>query len=154
MRINSLPDALAKPRLGQLILQFHLQQNAATYVPRLEMRGEVAADIRAVFNAPDLAAAQQHLRQLVEKYRKTAAKLAEWLENNLVEGLTVFSFAEKHRRLLRTTNSLERVNQEVARRTRVARVFPSEAALLRLVSAVLMEISDEWQAGKVYLTFE
>ena len=57
------------------------------------------------------------------------------------------------RRLLRTINGLERVNKEVKRRTRVASLFPSEASCLRLVSAVLMEISDEWQAGKAYLTF-
>lgn len=134
--------------------QFHLQQNASAYVPRVEMRAEVAADIRAVFNAPDLGVAQQQLRAIVEKYKKTASKLAEWLERAIPEGLTVFSFAAAHRRLIRTTNSLERVNQEVARRTRVARVFPNEASLLRLVSAVLMEISEEWEAGKVYLSFE
>lgn len=64
-----------------------------------------------------------------------------------------------HRRLLRTTNGLERVNKEVKRRTRVASLFPSEASCLPPacsgypVSAVLMEISDEWQAGKAYLTF-
>ena len=134
--------------------QFHLQQNASAYVPRMEMRAEVAADIRAVFNAADLVAAQQQLRAIVEKYKKTASKLAEWLERNIPEGLTVLSFPTAHRRLVRTTNSLERVNQEVARRTRVARVFPNEASLLRLVSAVLMEISEEWEGGKTYLTFE
>ena len=134
--------------------QFHLQQNAAAYVPRVEMRAEVAADIRAVFNAPDLVAAQQQLRAIVEKYKKPASKLAEWLESNLPQGLTVFSFPAAHRRLIRTTNSLERLNQEVARRTRVARIFPNEASLVRLVSAVLMEISEEWEGGKVYLSFE
>jgi putative transposase len=134
--------------------QFHLQQNASAYVPRVEMRAEVAADIRAVFNAPDLGAAQQQLPASVEKYKKTASKLAEGRENNLPQGLTVFSFPVAHRRLIRTTNSLERVNQEVARRTRVARVFPNETSLLRLVSAVLREISEEWEGGKVYLSFE
>ena len=77
--------------------------------------------------------------------------------DNIAEGLTVLSLpgAEaSHRRLLRTTNGRERVNKEVKRRTRVASLFPSEASCLRLVSAVLMEISDEWQAGKAYLTFD
>ena len=75
----------------------------------------------------------------------------------MTEGLTVLSAIgqehESHRRRLRTTNGLERVNKEVKRRTRVATLFPSEASCLRLVSAVLMEISDEWEAGKAYLTF-
>jgi transposase-like protein len=76
------------------------------------------------------------------------------MEENLAEGLTVFRLPEAHRRLLRTSNGLERVNKEVRRRTRVATLFPSEESCLRLVSAVLMEISDEWEAGRAYLTFE
>ena len=70
------------------------------------------------------------------------------------EGLSVLAFPDAHRRLLRTTNGLERVNQEVRRRTHVCRQFPNEASCLRLVSAVLMEISDEWETGKAYLTFD
>lgn len=58
------------------------------------------------------------------------------------------------RRRLRTTNGLERLNKEIKRRTRVATLFPNEASLLRLVSAVLMEISEEWETGKVYLATE
>jgi transposase-like protein len=80
--------------------------------------------------------------------------LADWLEKNIPEGLTVFAFPAAHRRLLRTTNGLERVSREVRRRTRVVGIFPNEAACLRLVSAVLMEIDDAWQVGRVYLTFE
>ena len=74
------------------------------------------------------------------------------LEANLPDGLRVYSFPESHRRLIRTTHGLERLNQEVRRRTRVARLFPNEASCLRLVSAVLMEISEEWETGKVYLS--
>lgn len=133
--------------------QFHLQQNAQAYVPKVEQRAQVAADIRTIFNAPDRPSAEQQWRQVVEKYRKSASKLSEWLEQNIGEGLTIFSFPEAHQRRLRTTNGLERLNQEVARRTRVARIFPNEASLLRLVSAVLMEVSEEWEGGKVYLSF-
>ena len=78
--------------------------------------------------------------------------MAIWMESALPEGLTVFALPEAHRRLLRTSNGLERVNKEAKRRTRVATLFPNEASCLRLVSAVLMEIADEWQAGKAYLT--
>jgi transposase-like protein len=133
--------------------QFHLQQNAGAYVPRQDMKEEVAADIRAVFNAPSRADADALLHRLVGKYAKTASRLSTWLEQNIPEGLTVFALPEAHRRLLRTTNSLERVNQEVRRRTRVVGIFPNEASCLRLVSAVLMEISDEWEVGRAYITF-
>ena len=133
--------------------QFHLQQNASAYVPRQDMKAQAAADIRAVFNAPNRAEADALLRRAVQKYEATAPKLAAWMEENLPEGLAVSTFPEAHRRLLRTTNGVERVNREVKRRTQVASIFPNEASCLRLASAVLMEISDDWQAGKAYLTF-
>lgn len=133
--------------------QFHLQQNAQAYVTRQELKAEVAADIRAIFNAPNRAEADTLLSKTVQKYAKSMPKLAQWLENAIPDGLTVFAFPSAHQRLLRTSNMLERVNQEIRRRTRVVGIFPNEAACLRLVSAVLMEISDEWEVGKAYLTF-
>jgi transposase-like protein len=134
--------------------QFHLQQNASAYVPHKEMLKEVAADIRTVFNAPDRPAADQYLQQIVQKYAKTASRLSAWLETNLPEGLTVFSFPSEHRRKLRTNNGLERLNREIGRRTRVVSIFPNDAACLRLISALLMEQDEEWQTGRVYITFE
>lgn len=133
--------------------QFHLQQNAQAYVPTQALKSEVAADIRAIFNARDQAEANVRLQQTVEKYTQTCPRLATWLEENIPEGLTVFAFPEAHRRFLRTTNGLERLNREILRRTRVVGIFPNEAACLRLVSAILMEISDDWEAGKTYLKF-
>jgi transposase-like protein len=134
--------------------QCHLQRNAQAYVPKQDMKREVAADIRAVFNAASRRDAETLLTQLVQKYASKAAKLAEWLETNLPQGLTVFSFPDTHRRLLRTTNSLERLNREIRRRSRVATLFPNEASCLRLVTAVLMEISDEWQTDRTYLRLD
>ena len=134
--------------------QFHLQQNASAYVPRRSMLPEVAADIRAIFNAPDRISAEAYLVKAVKKYKNTASRLAAWLEANIPEGLTVFAFPAAHRRLVRTTNGLERISREVHRRTRVVGIFPNEAACLRLVSAILMEIDDAWQVGRLYLSFE
>jgi putative transposase len=134
--------------------QCHLQQNAAAYVPKVNMRSQVADDLRAVFNAPDANEANRLLKLAVEKYRNTAPKLADWMEQNVPEGLTVFSRPTAHRRRLRTSNMLERLNKEIYRRTRVATLFPNEAALLRLVSAVLAEVDEEWQTGKTYLNIE
>ena len=134
--------------------QFHLQQNASQYVPRLGMKREVAADIRAIFNAPDRTQAEAQLCKTVEKYAQSASKLADWLEGNIPEGLTVFSFPADRRRRIRTVNSLERVCLEIRRRTRVAVIFPNEASCLRVVSARLMEMSERWETGRVYLSFE
>lgn len=134
--------------------QFHLQQNAAAYVPKVEMRIAVAADLRGVFNAPDQAEAERLLKLMLDKYRQSAPRLAEWLEENVPEGLTVFTRPAAHRRRLRTTNLIERLNKEIQRRTRVATLFPNEASLLRLVSAVLVEVDQEWQTGIRYLNTE
>ncbi len=134
--------------------QFHLQQNAGQYVPAVAMRTEVATDIRAIFNAPDRAEADHLLAKFLDRYENSAPKLVHWAEENLPQGFTVFDFPASHRRRLRTTNLLERMNEEIRRRTRVARLFPNEASCLRLVTAIVMEISEDWQtADKRYLTF-
>ena len=134
--------------------QFHLQQNAAQYVPAVAMRSAVAGDSRAIFNAPDGAEADHLLAKFLDRYESTAPKLVQWAEENLPQGFTVFDFPASHRRRLRTTNLPERMNAEIRRRTRVARLFPNEASCLRLVTAIVMEISEDWQtADKRYLTF-
>jgi transposase-like protein len=134
--------------------QFHLQQNAGHYVPRIEMRREVAGDLRAIFESGDRFEAERRLRQEVEKYAQRAPKLSTWMEANVAESVTVFAFPETHRRRLRTSNLMERISKELKRRTRVATLFPNEASPLRLVSAVLMEISEEWEVEKTYLRMD
>ena len=134
--------------------QFHLQQNAQAYVPRLDMRARVATDIRSIFNSHDLASAQARLKTLVDAYSKSAPKLSAWMEQNIPQGLAVFSLPTAHQRRMRTSNAIERVNQELKRRTRVASLFPNEASLLRLITALLCEISEEWLTGKIYLNMK
>jgi len=134
--------------------QCHLQQNAQAYVPRKSMKADVAKGLRAIFNAPTRVEADRQLELFVAKYEKTAPKLASWAEENIPEGLTVFDLPDAHQRRLRTTNPLERLNREIKRRTRVASLFPNDASLLRLASALLIEISEEWENGKIYLKME
>lgn len=134
--------------------QFHLQQNAGHFVPRIEMRREVAADLRAIFESTDRLEAERRLGQAVDKYATRAPKLSTWMEANVAESFAVFAFPETHRRRLRTSNLMERISKELKRRTRVATLFPNEASLLRLVSAVLMEISEEWETEKTYLRMD
>lgn len=134
--------------------QFHLQQNAQAYVPHKDMQSEVAADIRLIFEAPDRTTAEAYLAKAVTKYQTSASRLAEWMATNIPEGLTVFAFPATFRKLLRTTNGVERLHREVRRRARVVSIFPNSASGLRLVSAVLAEISEEWLTGRTYMSFE
>ena len=134
--------------------QFHTIQNAMAHVPKVAMRVDVARDIKRIFNADDAAEADRRLKDTVTRYQKSAPGLAGWLEANVPEAITVFGFPPGHRRRLRTNNGLERINKEIKRRTRVATLFPNEASLLRLVSAVLSEISDDWETERSYLNME
>ena len=131
--------------------QFHLQQNAHAYVPRLDQRKSVAQRIRAIFNAPDKIEAERLLKQALEIWAKEAPKLAEWAEENLPMGFAVFDLPIGHRTRLRTTNGLERINRELKRRTRVVSIFPNAASCLRLVSALLAEVDEDWMTGKMYI---
>ena len=134
--------------------QFHLQQNAQAYVTRLDQRKPVAQRIRAIFNAPDRTEAERLLKQALETWGSDAPKLAQWAEDNLPEGFTVFDLPHAQRMRLRTTNGLERINRELKRRTRVASIFPNSASCLRLVSALLAECDEEWMTGKIYLNLQ
>ena len=134
--------------------QFHLQQNAQAYVTRLDQRKPVAQRIRAIFNAPDRAEAERLLKQAIEAWSADAPKLAQWAEDNLPEGFTVFELPLAQRPRLRTTNGLERINREIKRRTRVASIFPNAASCLRLVSALLAECDEDWMTGKIYLNLK
>jgi transposase-like protein len=131
--------------------QFHLQQNAQQYITKQDLKGKVATDISAIFNADDRPHAEVRLESFIKTYSQTQPKLAEWAETNIPEGFTVFSLPEAHRRKTRTSNACETLNSQIKRRTRVVGLFPNEASLLRLVTAVLIEISETWETGKAYL---
>lgn len=136
--------------------QFHLAQNAIHHAPNAEIRKRIGAELRAVWNARTLAKAETALAELGASYRSTASKLAAWLDENVPEGVAVFTLPEQHHRRLRTSNPMERaVQQELKRRTVKVRVFPSEDSLLRLTSAILVEIDEKWAADtKAYIKWE
>jgi putative transposase len=136
--------------------QFHLAQNAIHHAPTLAIRKAIGRQLRAVWNAVDLAGAEAELSRIVGTYTDTAPKLAQWLERNVPEGLAIFSLPEAHRRRMRTANPIERaIQQELKRRTRKIRVFPNEASLERLATAILVEIDEDWIAAeRAYLTME
>jgi len=129
----------------------HLQRNAQAYVPCQDMREEVAQSIREILTAPNLDEAERLLAKVVTKYEKKAPKLARWMEGAIPEGFAIFSVPHRLRRKLRSTNLVERLQKEIKRRTAVCTLFPNEGSLLRLVSAILMEQSEEWETGSVYM---
>ena len=136
--------------------QCHLARNAFQHAPTAAIRKQIGSQLRRIWNAHDRPEADRLLAQLVETYQDPAPDFARWLEDNVPEALTVFAMPTAHRRKLRTTNGIERpIQQELKRRTQKIRVFPNPEALLRLASAVLIEIDDQWATtDKRYLTWE
>lgn len=118
------------------------------------MRSEIGQAMRDIFSCSSAVQAKGMVKQICEKYSKSAPKFVKWLEENIEDGFTIFAFPRSYWRKLRTSNPLERVNREVKRRTRVATLFPNEASCLRLVSAVLREIHEDWVIGRVYLKMD
>jgi transposase-like protein len=116
-------------------------------------RKELGVDLRAIFAAPARGQALQIASSVAEKWRKKKGneKVAEHIEERLEECLSCLAFPESHRKRIRTTNGLERLNQEIKRRTRVVRIFPNREACLRLVTALAVEQSEEWVTGRRYL---
>ena len=131
--------------------QFHMAQNAQSYVPKKTMQHEIGEEVRRIFQSPDYETAQEQKRKSIEKYKESAPEFVKWVEDNIEEGLTCFSFPKEHRRKIRTVNGLERLNKEIRRRTKVATLFPNAASCERLVTAVLQEIHEDWISGKKYL---
>lgn len=114
-------------------------------------RKELAEGLRGVFAAPSREVALRLASELALRWRASHPGVAERLEEHIEECLTCLAFPESHRRRIRTTNGLERLNQEIKRRTRVVRIFPNRRACLRLVTALAVEQSEEWLTARRYL---
>jgi putative transposase len=118
-------------------------------------RKELGADLRAIFAATSREQALGIASSVANKWlQKGNEKVAEHLEEHLEECLSCLAFPESHRRRIRTTNGLERLNQEIKRRTRVVRIFPNGQSCLRLVTALAVEQSEEWLTSRRYLDME
>jgi putative transposase len=118
-------------------------------------RKELATDLRGLFAAPDRRSALELASCVAEKWRGSGQeKVASHIEEHIEECLACLAFPETHRRRIRTTNGLERFNQELKRRTRVVRIFPNREACLRLVTALAVEQSEEWVTGRRYLDMQ
>jgi transposase-like protein len=130
--------------------QVHAARNLLAAAPQSRRR-ELADDLRAIFAASTRSQAVATAEAAADRWRPTHPRVATRLEEELENALTCLSFPAEHRRRIRTTNGVERLNQELKRRTRVVRIFPNRASLLRLVTALAKEQSEEWISGRRYL---
>jgi transposase-like protein len=131
--------------------QFHFAQNAQAHATTKEGREIVGVSVRRIFASPTLQGAREEVKRVIAELREKQSRFTAWLEENIEESLTCYGCPPAWLKKLRTTNGVERLNQEIKRRTRVCRLFPNEASCLRLVSAILSEIHDEWLTGRMYL---
>jgi transposase-like protein len=103
-----------------------------------------------LYNAPDTEKAKLRKTQIMEKFEKSAPKAVSLLDESFEDVTAVFNLPEKYRKRLRTSNSIERLNEELRRRERVIRIFPNEDSLIRLMGAILIEQHEKWSSGKKY----
>lgn len=128
--------------------QFHLSQNAQAHISKTYRKAEIAQDIRDICRSPDLRSAQAQLRYFIEKWEASEPKLVEWADENIPQSFAVFSLPKPLHKSLRTSNLIERFNQELKRRSKLVRIFPNEESCLRLLSAVALEFHEDWLAQR------
>ena len=132
--------------------QVHFMRNILNHTSRKD-RPYIMSFLHEITGAESLKSARKRLHDAVAEFEKTHPKIAELLDTHGEEIFSVYQLPKAHRKRMRTTNMLERFNQEIKRRTRVVRIFPNEASCIRLVTAMAMETAEEWIQRK-YLTME
>jgi len=128
----------------------HFLRNALDYLPR-KADDDCLRELRWMYERRDVEEARRDLKQWLEKWAGKYPKLCAWVEANIEETWTFYRLPVAHHKHLKSTNLLERFNQEVKRRTLVVRIFPDEASCLRLIRAVASEQHEEWMEGSRYL---
>lgn len=133
--------------------QTHLTRNILDHCPKA-LRDEFHGRLRLVFDAPGETAARRILGDIIEEYGERAPRAVACLEQGFEDATAVLALPARYRRRLRTTNSVERLNQEIRRRERVIRIFPNVESVTRLMGALLMEQDEEWSTGRRYLNMD
>jgi len=133
--------------------QTHFSRNLLDKTPK-KLQAEVKTGLNDLYNAPDLKQAKARKQQMLDKYQGQASKAMELLDDSFDEITAIFALPDAYRKRLRTSNSIERLNEELRRRERVIRIFPNDDSLIRLMGAVLMEHHEKWMTGKKYFTMD
>ena len=128
----------------------HFLRNALDYLPR-KADEQCLRGLRRLYECSDLEEARRELTAWLARWQENYPKLCLWVENNIEETFSFYRLPEEHHKHLRSTNLLERLNQELKRRTHVIRIFPNEASCLRLVRALAVEQHEHWLEGARYL---
>ena len=129
--------------------QTHFMRNILDATPKA-LKEELHGKLRAILDAPDETTARILFNNTLETYQDKAPKAMQTLENGFDDATAVLMLPEKYRKRLRTTNAMERLNEEIRRRERVIRIFPNRESLIRLIGALLIEFDDKWASGKRY----
>jgi putative transposase len=131
----------------------HFLRNALDYVPR-RVDDDCLQELRWLYDRRDLAEARRDLAAWLAKWSGKYAKLTGWVEENIDETLTFYRLPRQHHKHLKSTNMLERLNEEIKRRTHVVRIFPNAQSCLRLVRALAVETHENWLEQHRYLNMD
>jgi putative transposase len=131
----------------------HFLRNALDYLPR-KADNDCLTELRWIYDRRSIEEARQDLAAWLKKWTTRYPKLCDWVENNIEETLTFYRLPRQHHKNLKSTNLLERLNEEIKRRTLVVRIFPNTAACLRLIRALAVEMHENWIEATRYLNME
>ncbi len=131
----------------------HFLRNALDHLPR-KADDDCLTELRWLYDRRDLEEPRGDLAAWLNKWQGKYPKLCDWVEDNIEETFTFYQLPRQHHKHLKSTNMLERLNQEIKRRTHVVRIFPNAASCLRLVRALAVETHEEWLEGTRYLNME
>jgi putative transposase len=148
---KSIPEVL--PEASWQRCYVHFLRNALDYLPR-KKDDDCLTELRWIYERRDLEEARRDLSAWLGKWESRYPKLCDWAEANIDETLTFYRLPQQHHKHLKSTNMLERINQELKRRTLVVRIFPNQASCLRLIRALAVEIHEDWVEATRYLDME
>jgi len=131
----------------------HFLRNALDHLPR-KLADDCLQELRWIYDRRDLAEVRRDIAAWLTKWQAKHPKLCDWVEENIEETLTYYRLPLPHHKHMKSTNMLERLNQEIKRRTHVVRIFPNTESCLRLVRALAVETHENWLEGTRYLNMQ
>jgi putative transposase len=148
---KSIPEVLPEAKWQRCYV--HFLRNALDHLPR-KKDDDVLTELRWIYERRNVEEARRDLAAWLTKWEVRYPKLCDWAEGNIEETLTFYRLPQEHHKHLKSTNMLERINQELKRRTLVVRIFPNAASCLRLIRALAVEIHEDWVEAIRYLNME
>jgi putative transposase len=131
----------------------HFLRNALDHLPR-KADDDCLQELRWIYDRRNLKEAQADLAAWLKRWQQRYAKLTDWAEEVIGETLTFYMLPRQHHKHLKSTNMLERLNEEIKRRTRVVRIFPNPASCLRLIRALCAETHEAWLEDNRYINMD